>query len=167
MIQFNKIFIQLKNQGIAHHYSKISAKLSPQKRYFFSGKFYCCSSWWTNCSWGEHSLWFVEPCRFLYLLTISTSMPLLACLYQTNKILILLHQSSHKIQNINPTTHYEGGLSLALLVLSHDHGLRNFWPVGRTSCRGRDTRTHRIYEVDHKMIIHVWRLNTEVLAFRV
>ena len=131
-----------------HDHSKISAKLCPQKRYFLSGKFCCCSFWWTNCSRGEHFLifYFWTTAAFLTCWVCQLQYPDLHVL--PNKILTLLHQSSHKTQNINPITHCEGGLSLALVVLSHDHGLRNVWPVGRTPCRGRDTSTHRIYEVD-------------------
>ena len=57
--------------------------------------------------------------------------------------LLLVRHSPHITKTI-----LEGGLGAALLVLSHDHGLRHFWPLGWTSGWRGDSCAYWIHKVD-------------------
>ena len=62
-------------------------------------------------------------------------------------ILIILVRHSPRVATYNKTI-LEGGLGAALLVLSHNHGLRHFWPLGWTSGWRGHSCAYWIHKVD-------------------
>ena len=58
-------------------------------------------------------------------------------------LMISVRHSPHITKTI-----LEGGLGAAVLVLSHDHGLRHFWPLGWTSGWRGHSCAYWIHKVD-------------------